>query len=209
MIEYLGKSWQFARRNWRNFFPLTILYVLCLALPELLKYLLPEGYSNFALAIAGLSALLIILLDFLFVDYVFRIDRGQTPRVARLFYFAKFLLPSILIGSVFGILIFFLSLACLRFASFLLPVPLGLVFFVGVRTIFWRFVLIDQGLSVWRSIRGSWALTKGSFWPLAIMAIVVILVDSLGIAIVPLAVLALPLSTKYMWHLCRSLVAKP
>lgn len=94
-------------------------------------------------------------------------------------------------------------------------VMIGIICFVvpgvilGIRLQFYRYLIVDKGMGQIEALTTSWQMTKGSFWNLLGLAIVLIVVNILGalLLVVGLLVTA-PLSVLATAEVYRKLEAK-
>lgn len=200
MVAFFKESWAFSLENWQKYLPLTLLYIVVLAVPELYKHLFASTSEILVLVFGFLSGVVMILADFALIDFTLALSKKkQEPKFKQLFDYINYLLPLLALGLVVGIFAMGVTLALLRFASYFLPLFGAVFLFFWVRFFYWRIIIVEERCGVIASLRRSWQRTEGQFWTTALLVLVTNLVELLGFVLLLFgAIFTLPLSNRIL-----------
>lgn len=202
MINLLQRSSRFALDHWWVFKSISLTYIVLLVSPELTKPLLQNfGVTEAAGAaiLGGAFGLVTILLDLGLVDFTLRSLRKERVSILRCLFFSRHILAIVGIMLCIALPIFFLGLAILKYAAYLLPIFAILPAILIVRTTFWRVILVEEGCGVWQSLLRSWKRTKGKFLFSLQTTILVFIFEILGFVLLLIgALFFLPFSSHFL-----------
>jgi len=120
---------------------------------------------------------------------------GETGELADLFatlpLVAGYLIASIFAGIAAGIAVIFLIIPGI---------------YVGIRLQFYAWVIVDRGTGPFQALEQSWAITRGSVWRLFLFALLLGVVNLLGLLALGIGLLVtMPMALVALAHVYRSL----
>ncbi|MEA2641221.1 MAG: hypothetical protein QOF51_2615 [Chloroflexota bacterium] len=167
--ECLGRGWAAFKDNFGFIVGAAVVSFIILGIP----YGLGFAFVDKAGGIAGLFFLITVVIGTVvglgWMKITLRLVDGQPTSIGDLFnswnLFLSFFIASIVVGIV------------VELGYLLLFVP-GI--FLSVRLAFFGYAIVDQGVGPFEAVQRSWDLTRGRFWSIFLLEIVLFLINAIG-----------------------------
>ena len=164
--ETLSYAWKKLSENFWFFVLLTLSFIVLSAVLDR-----TGGSRPVDVAISLMAIIVSYFAMFTFVRFGLKIWKGEKPFWNDLFAFEPSLFGYYILASLLYTVSYGIGLV-------LLIIP-GLV--IIIRFGFFGFILVEEGVTPIPALKKSWALTRGRFWPLFGLAIILFLINLLGV----------------------------
>ncbi len=192
LISYaFGNTWSLFTRNWEIIIGTFLLaYILPLVFFPLLVILLLSGFYDLGLMLVLLFVFVFLLMFFVvwLILRVYRIYLGifrrnvsnLDPMTAQV----KTVLSVILASLAFGVAqapVFISAYFLSGFLAFIVVVTFScLAIFISIKLMFFDIIILDRRLGSIEGLKTSWRLTKGNWWKIVLLIIMLSFVNFAG-----------------------------